>query len=164
MSAWWRIAAHKYDRRLHSALPAELIRDDGQQVVFRVQPDAVIHHVTRGMSLPINRRSTMVFWRACWYNVYLNYSRTDSAVFDHYYCNVGLPPTVDAAQRTLRFVDLDLDVRIWPDGQHAILDEDEFAAHRVQFAYPPDVAQRAQRTVDTILAAWHARQFPFDTH
>lgn len=154
----WRIEALKYDQRVHYSLPARLLDDDGTRLWFRSQPGGQINHVTRNRRFTITHPSDMIFWRARWYNVYLNYA--DDGQLAHYYCNVGLPPELSG--ETLRFVDLDLDVQIWPDGRYAVLDEDEFTEHAILFGYPPAMQQAARLAIGDILAHWQAGQSPFD--
>ena len=159
-SPTWQIEALKFDRRLHYSLPAHLLDDDGPRLWFRSQSGGQINHVTRGQQFPITHPSDMIFWRERWYNVYLNYD--DEGRFSHFYCNVGLP--LEVSGHTLRFVDLDLDVRIFPDGRWDLLDEDEFIDHAALFGYPPDTQRAARQAVSDIIARWHARLSPFDGH
>lgn len=153
----WQLEARKYDRRLHYSLPATLVHDDGERLHFRVEPGVIIDHRTRGEQLPTRWMSDMFFWRERWYNVYANCSQAGQ--INHFYCNAGLPPTLTGT--TLSFVDLDLDVRIFPDGHYDILDEDEFAAHAVEFGYPPDVQRGARQALEDVLALWRAGAPPF---
>lgn len=76
------------------------------------------------------------------------------------YVDVTTPPAWDGS--ILRAVDLDLDVvrgrtgRVWVD------DEDEFADHRVRFAYPADVVEAAMTACDLVLAAVAQAAAPYD--
>jgi uncharacterized protein len=77
-----------------------------------------------------------------------------------HYVNVALPSTWHDG--TLRFVDLDLDL-IWrADGTVILDDEDEFDLHRVRFAYPVEVVERAWRAVDEVRELIARQQAPFD--
>ncbi len=154
----WRIEARKYDQRLHYTLPARLIEDDGERVRLRCDAGFVLDHRTRGWLRPLQRRSDMIFWRERWYNVYLNYD--DQGQPGHYYCNVGLPPIVNGASVT--FVDLDLDMRFWPDGRYEVLDEDEFRAHNCRYGYTRDVREGAMDALRDLMRLWRDRQPPFD--
>jgi protein associated with RNAse G/E len=50
-------------------------------------------------------------------------------------------------------VDLDLDVvRLVGSGVAKLLDEDEFAEHRVLFGYPEDVVREVSQTATTLMA------------
>jgi uncharacterized protein len=63
---------------------------------------------------------------------------------------------------TVTAYDLDLDVvrgwtgRVWVD------DEDEFAAHRVRYAYPGDLVRMAATSCDTVRADLEAGRPPYD--
>jgi uncharacterized protein len=63
---------------------------------------------------------------------------------------------------TVTAYDLDLDVvrgwtgRVWVD------DEDEFADHRVRYAYPPDLVRLAVESCAAVHAAVEDRRAPFD--
>ena len=63
---------------------------------------------------------------------------------------------------TVTAYDLDLDVvrgwtgRVWVD------DEDEFADHRVRYAYPADLVRSAVESCDAVRAAVEQRRAPYD--
>jgi len=62
----------------------------------------------------------------------------------------------------ISFVDLDLDIRMWPDGHTELLDEDEFIAHAALFNYPPEMRRKAWEAVDQVMALWRAKTPPFN--
>ena len=78
----------------------------------------------------------------------------------HYYCNLGLP--IAGQHDVYQFVDLDLDLLVYPGGRHAILDEDEFAAHQERFGYPADVIAGVRRAAQDVLALAQSHRDPFD--
>ncbi len=153
----WQLSALKYDQRLHYTFPATLVSDDGEVMRFHSAPGANLIHYTRGFQGP-QRRCDATFWRERWYNVYANYDEQE--VFSHLYCNVAMPPVVDA--NTLRFVDLDLDVRFYPGGRYEILDEDEFIEHSKQYQYPEWLQARARQALNEVMEAAASKLPPFD--
>lgn len=62
----------------------------------------------------------------------------------------------------VRCVDLDLDIIQGVSGRVWVDDEDEFAAHRVQYAYPDEVIQSALAARDEVLHLVEKRHPPFD--
>jgi protein associated with RNAse G/E len=158
VTASWLIEARKYDQRVHYTMPVRLIEDNGERLWFRAAVGSPIEHYTSGQTFTVRHASDMFFWRGRWYNVYVN--REPDGALHHYYCNVGLPPTV--CDSTLTFVDLDLDVYILPDGTFSVLDTDEFREHSIQYGYPPEVRRAACEAVLDVLLLWRARQAPFD--
>src|SRR5262249_47002626 len=103
-------------------------------------------------------RSDLTFWRERWYNVFSNYDAAGN--LHDLYCNVAMPLVISS--NTLQYVDLDLDVRFYPDGTHEILDEDEFEQHTAKFGYPDEVRDQALRAVDDILALAKLHDEPFN--
>ena len=65
------------------------------------------------------------------------------------------------AEWEVTMVDLDLDVVLTREGDLFVDDEDEFAEHRVQLGYPPEVVALAERWRDLVLAAVAAAEEPF---
>ena len=69
------------------------------------------------------------------YNVFAIHDR-DTGAFKGWYCNLSRLARITAS--TVEWVDLALDLWVWPDGRTARLDEDEFAA------LPVDDIERAE--------------------
>jgi hypothetical protein len=76
------------------------------------------------------------------------------------YVDMTTAPVWDG--RTVRAVDLDLDVIRMQNGWVVIDDEDEFAAHQVELGYPPGVVAMAEATRDRIHTAILDEVAPFD--
>jgi hypothetical protein len=76
------------------------------------------------------------------------------------YVDIATPPVWDG--EVLRTVDLDLDVVRPVDDEVFVDDEDEFAAHQVEFGYPDDVIAGATTACEGVRAAVAARMAPYD--
>ena len=66
-----------------------------------------------------------------WYNVFEIHDREDGSL-KGWYCNVAFPAEIE--ESTIRYVDLALDLLVYPDGRQLVLDEDEFAELRLDAA------------------------------
>jgi uncharacterized protein len=75
-----------------------------------------------------------------WYNIFQIYST--AGLLKGWYCNVGMPPQL--VDDELHYVDLALDVFVFPDGRHLVLDEDEFAVLKADGLHPAEVAGAEQ--------------------
>ena len=60
----------------------------------------------------------------------------------------------------LMIVDLDLDVVRLTDGRVELWDEDEFAAHRDEFGYPPEIVASALGTAEELMGLVDAGKDP----
>jgi uncharacterized protein len=112
----------------------EIWRYTGQ--VLRRLPDAVLLEARfnrddmpfHGMTFGRNDRFVEIYYTNHWYNIYEMYDR-DNGHLKGWYCNVSLPAEMRDGQ--IAYVDLALDLLVFPDGRQLVLDEDEFAALRL---------------------------------
>lgn len=97
------------------------------------------------------------------YNVIAGYA--PDGVLRACYCNICQPARflLTDAGAELRFVDLDIDVLVEPDGRCIVTDEDEFARNAQTYHYPAPVRAAAQAAIVTLLQHVRERQAPFDT-
>jgi uncharacterized protein len=77
------------------------------------------------------------------------------------YVNIGTPCEWQPGR--VRQVDLDLDVIRTIGGTVEVLDEDEFADHRVRFGYPSELVDGARRAADETADLLRRRVEPFGT-
>ncbi len=75
------------------------------------------------------------YYHDCWFNIFQIYAADGR--LKGWYCNIGRPPTIDSGE--LHYVDLALDLFVYPDGTELVLDEDEFEELRQTIYQPDDV-------------------------
>lgn len=153
-----QVIALKFWGNVHYEMPATWLRDDPDASVLHIPAGSPITHYTRAFSYLAETPSDVWFWRDRYYNVFINHHPDGS--LDNFYCNVSMPPLITTSN--IRWVDLDLDVKILADGTARILDEDEFLRHSVQYGYPQNVIASARQAVDQILDLARQGQGPFD--
>ena len=81
-----------------------------------------------GVILKKRDRFVETFYTDRWYNIFEIYDRDDGR-FKGWYCNVGQPAEITNGK--VSYVDLALDLWVAVDGKQSVLDEDEFAALRM---------------------------------
>lgn len=101
--------------------------------------------------------STEYFWLGRWYNIF-RFERPDGTL-RNWYCNICMPPTFGV--NVLDYVDLDIDVVIWPVGRVEVLDEDEYTRNRLRFAYPLEVQEMTNLALQQVLERHERKEFPF---
>ncbi len=88
------------------------------------RPDLPFH----GMILGEGDRFIEAYYGDRWYNLYEIHDR-QSNVLKGWYCNVSMPAEIN--ENAISYVDLALDLLVYPDGRQLVLDEDEFAQLRI---------------------------------
>ncbi len=105
----WRYQGRVIQRQPHSLLIEAYFNID--QVSFQ------------GLTLRRNDRALERYYDNRWYNIFEFHDRQD----DHlkaWYCNVTRPAEFTPGR--IAYVDLALDVLVYPNGNYLVLDEDEF--------------------------------------
>lgn len=103
-----------------------------------------------GVVLGRGDRFVEMFFSERWYNIFEIHDRHDD-VLKAWYCNVSLPAQFSPGQ--VAYVDLALDLFIYPDGRQLVLDEDEFA----DLAIDDQTREKARAALVELQAIFHSR-------
>lgn len=150
------INARKFDGSVHRSWKAELIGNDSGLLLFRGVFDRRVDHRELG-TIERGTVSYEYYWLDRWYNIF-RFQEPDGR-FRNFYCNVNMPPTF--SDGVLDYIDLDLDVLVWPGLAPEILDLDDFESNARQYNYPQSVRDRAQEALETLTAMAERGEFPF---
>jgi predicted RNA-binding protein associated with RNAse of E/G family len=89
-----------------------------------------------GIVLGRGDRFLETFYSDRWYNVFEIHAR-ETDEFKGWYCNVTCPAEID--DHTISYIDLALDLLVFPDRSQLVLDEDEYYALHLE----PNTAEKA---------------------
>ena len=151
------VNSRKYDGQVRRTWQAGLIRQHSPAIVLVGRFMEDVHHPDLG-HIAKDTASFEYFWTDRWYNVFAMYE--PDSTLRNWYCNIAMPATFDGS--TLDFIDLDIDVVIWPDGSRAVLDMDDFQENQITFAYPATVTESALQSLDDLMGVIDRREFPFN--
>lgn len=152
------INARKFDGKIHRSWQAELIEQRSSLLIFVGEFAEEVKHPNLG----VIRRGTLsyeYYWLNRWYNVFRFHH--PNGELRNFYCNINMPPVFE--NQSLDYVDFDIDVLIWNDFSHEILDLEEFKENTVKYRYPPKVIEKVYQSLDEILRLLKNRKFPFAT-
>jgi hypothetical protein len=119
------------------------------------RPDLPFH----GILIKQGDRFVERFYTDRWYNIFEIHDREDDSA-KGWYCNIGMPAVIEETTTSVEssspgvvvsYVDLALDVLVYPDGQQLVLDEDEFAAQDL----PREVRAKALAALAELQANFH---------
>ena len=81
----------------------------------------------------IQKPAIMFFYKNRWFNIIAQLKR--NGLF--YYCNIASPYVIDNG--VIKYIDYDLDLRVFPDGAFKVLDRNEYNYHRKLMKYPKEI-------------------------
>ena len=77
-----------------------------------------------------------------------------------FYCNIASPSLID--HDVIKYIDYDLDAKLFPNGEVRLLDEKEYAHHREFYGYDDELDAILKHTISDIVERMKKRLFPFD--
>lgn len=148
----------KFDGTVKRSWPAVLIGETDERISVRGEFEQTVCHPDLG-TIVAGTVSFEYFWFDRWYSVFEFFD--PNGRFRNAYFNINCPPEFDG--KILTYVDLDVDVVVWPGGEHKVLDEAEFAAHSITYRYPDEVIGSARNALRLVLAIADTQTFPHFT-
>lgn len=153
----------RFDRTVKRSWNCDLVEHVGDRIVLLGEFQVDVEHRDLGL-IHTGTRSREYFWLDRWYNVFLFFEPDGN--FRNIYCNINVPPTYDS--RVLEYVDLDIDIVVWPDRSYEILDQGEFEQNAIQYSYSDEIKARVNSAVEDLSAMAEDERFfrdfyPFTT-
>ncbi len=96
------------------------------------------------------------FSKTDWYNV-IAMIKDGGVIF---YVNLASPTLL--SEGMLRYIDYDLDFKLFPDGSILTLDEGEHERHKRKYQYPDDLVNVIELATKDVLKRLEKRVYPFD--
>lgn len=150
-----RVVYRKFDGSLHWNQYGWRLGEDDYGVWVGAPAGTAVH---RGETLanPADAAHVVLFPRGSWWTGMFNAAPRRTEI----YCDITTVPYWPTPSE-VTMVDLDLDVRRRRAGLVELLDEDEFAAHQVKYAYPAEVVEAAWDAAHWLTGALRERVEPF---
>ncbi|WP_407272348.1 DUF402 domain-containing protein [Radiobacillus sp. PE A8.2] len=124
-----RIQSYKHNGQLHRVWGSSLVLKSNSNMMI-IGNDKTIVTESDGRTWTTREPAICYFHTRYWFNV-IGMLRNDGI---YYYCNISSPYVYD--EEALKYIDYDLDVKVFPDMTYTLLDEDEYELHKQQMNYP----------------------------
>ncbi len=108
-----------------------------------------------GRSWRTREPAVMYFFTDRWYNVIGQYKKDGI----YYYCNIATPYIIE--EGTIKYIDYDLDLRVFPDGSFKILDRGEYQYHKQEMHYSDDLDLILRTELSNLIDEVRKKNWPF---
>lgn len=108
-----------------------------------------------GRSYKTNELAILIFYKKDWFNVIAQLK--EQGLF--YYCNIASPFIID--NKVIKYIDYDLDLRVFPDGGFRILDRNEYKYHKRIMKYSNDLDKILKEELQRLISLKQANKAPF---
>ena len=98
-----------------------------------------------GRSHRTKEPAIIFFYKKSWFNIIAQFK--EFGLF--YYCNIASPYLND--EDTIKYIDYDLDLRVFPNGTYKVLDRNEYNFHKKIMKYPKPICDIVERELKKLI-------------
>lgn len=109
-----------------------------------------------GRSWRTKEPAIIFYYKKRWFNIIAQLKSNGI----YYYCNISSPVIIE--NNTIKFIDYDLDLRIFPDGMYKILDKSEYEYHKKIMNYPKEIQDIISYELNSLIEKFKRRESPFN--
>lgn len=109
-----------------------------------------------GRSHYTKEAAVLFFYKKHWFNVIGQLKK--QGLF--YYCNIATPYIIE--NDTIKYIDYDLDLRVFPDGGYRILDRNEYKYHKRIMHYTKELDQIIHFELTKLIQLKNNQKGPFE--
>ena len=151
----YEIHGYKHDGNIHRIWDeAVLIEIHDDYLVFGNERTKVTE--SDGRVWKTKEPAVLFFYYNNWYNIIRQYKKDGI----YYYCNIASPFIIE--EDTIKYIDYDLDLRVFPDGSFKVLDRGEYKYHKKLMNYPETIDKILKTELTNLIDIVRKKEIPFD--
>ena len=128
----YAIHGYKHDGKIHRSWDeAVLLEIHDEYLIVGNEKTKVTE--SEGRTWRTKEPAVLYFYYNDWYNIIGQYKKDGI----YYYCNIASPIVIE--ENTIKYIDYDLDLRVFPDGSFKVLDRGEYKYHKSIMNYPDKI-------------------------
>lgn len=148
------IHSYKHNGDIHRAWDeAILLEETSDYIVFGNSKTKVTE--SDGRTWKTKEPAVLFFYKKEWFNV-IGQCKNDGI---YYYCNIASPFVIEEA--TIKYIDYDLDLRVFPDGSFKVLDRGEYNYHKNKMKYSDDIDKILKAELTKLIDLAREKKGPF---
>ena len=126
------IHCYKHDGNIHRTCDEATVLEVTDEMLVVANNKARITE-SDGRSYKTKEPAIIIFYKDKWFNIMGQLK--SHGLF--YYCNIASPYVIDNG--IIKYIDYDLDLRVFPDGGFRVLDRNEYNYHKKKMGYSSEI-------------------------
>ncbi|WP_314077721.1 DUF402 domain-containing protein [uncultured Granulicatella sp.] len=148
------VKSYKHDGSLHRTWRDSMVLKTSDQAIIACNDHTLVTEAD-GRRWLTREPALLYYHKHYWFNVVTMIRQKGIS----YYCNLASPYVLD--KEALKYIDYDLDIKIFPDGEKRLLDVDEYEQHRRQMHYSKEIDQILKVNVEILVDWINNKKGPF---
>ena len=149
------IYCYKHDGTLEHTSDSAIVIENNEDVLICGNGKTRITEKD-GRSHMTNEPAILFFYKDKWYNIIGQLKKHGL----YYYCNIASPYIIE--NNIIKYIDYDLDLRVFPDGGFKVLDRNEYNYHKKLMNYPEDINFIIKKELSSLIEMKKSNEFPFN--
>ena len=150
-----KIQCYKHNGKIHREWSEAVVLDFKKDyIVFGNNKTQVTE--SEGNVWKTKEPAIMYFFKDKWFNVIAQLKKDGI----YFYCNIASPFIIE--EETIKYIDYDLDLRIFPGGEYKILDKGEYKYHKRIMNYSDDLDFVINSALKELIDCYENKHIVFD--
>ena len=152
---WLGIQCFKHDGTVHRTWDRGLVLENNDDYIVIASKRAKVVE-SNGRRWFTKEPAVTIFSKKEWWNAICMLKKDGIC----YYCNIASPAIIE--EGNIKYIDYDLDAKLFPDGNIRVLDEKEYNRHKSFYQYDEKLDTVLRYQTRKIVEMMEDRKFPFD--
>lgn len=149
------IHSYKHDGKIHRSWDEAIYLDENNDYFVFANYKTIVTE-SDGRTWKTKEPAIMYFSKTNWFNI-IGQIKNNGI---YYYCNIASPYVIE--DKTIKYIDYDLDLRVFPDGSFKVLDRGEYQYHKKLMNYSNDIDKILKEELTKLINIVRRKEYPFD--
>ncbi len=146
---------YKHNGKIHRIWEESMILEETEDYLICANNQTKVIE-NDGRSHYTKEPAIVFFYKHNWFNIVAQFK--EYGLF--YYCNIASPYLIDDG--VIKYIDYDLDLRVFPDGGYRILDKNEYKYHKRIMNYSNELDMIINKELKKLIEMKNNNVGPFD--
>lgn len=152
-----QIQCYKHNGKIHRVWDEAIVLDIKKDyMVFGNNRTLVTE--AEGNAWKTKEPAILYYFKNEWFNIICQLKKDGI----YYYCNIASPFIIE--EDTIKYIDYDLDLRVFPTGEYKILDRLEYKRHQKMMGYSKELSTVIEDALEQLISLYNNESKFFDAH
>ncbi len=148
------IHSYKHNGKIHRSWDEAVYLDETEEYMIFGNCKTIVTE-SDGRTWKTKEPAIMYFSKKNWFNIIAQLKENGI----YYYCNIASPFVIE--EKTIKYIDYDLDLRVFADGSFKILDKGEYQYHKKIMNYSEDIDLILKSELNVLIKKVRNKEQPF---
>lgn len=152
-----QIQCYKHNGKIHRAWDEAVVIDIKEDYIVCGNNKTLVIE-SEGNVWKTKEPAVMYFFKDYWFNIITQFKKDGI----YFYCNIATPYIIE--ENTIKYIDYDLDLRVFPDGEYKVLDRMEYNYHKKIMNYSEDLDKVINKALEDLIKLYEDKSELFDSN